>query len=521
MKVLKQFVKLQALVVSAQQMQDIESRIFANGMPTAALMEKVGGLIARRIQTLYPCLAFSSVGVLVGPGHNGADALVVARELSVQGYRIKIYHPFERSKDLTNGHAQYARFLGLPFCQSVEALQDCDLLIDGLFGFGLERVLEGSTAETIQTLNTWTQPIVSIDLPSGLHADTGEVLGIALRATRTLCLGLWKLVFFRDAALEWVGDSELIDFDIPWLAVESVLGSPVPIQRLVREQVLSQLPLHRDRTTHKYKQGHTLLIGGSRKYSGSLILSGLGAQASGVGMLSIAVPVSIKPLVVNRLPDAVVIECPETPEGAIAQLPPSLNLARFDTIAYGPGATAESGAVLESVLQCRSPLLLDADGLNLLAEVGADRLRPRASSALTVLTPHAGEFKRLFPGLAHFRALDAAQQAARDSGATIVYKGACTTIADPTGQLWIDPESTPALARGGSGDVLTGLVAGLLAQAHKRQESDLAAVTSAVWWHSQAGIWVAQQKTMLGVNAATLADSLLPALRALTLNFQA
>jgi ADP-dependent NAD(P)H-hydrate dehydratase / NAD(P)H-hydrate epimerase len=505
---LERSIQIQTPVVSAQQMHDIELRIFANGMPIAALMEKVGGLIARRIQTLYCCEKFSQVGVLAGPGHNGADALVAARELWFQGYEVRIHLPFERCKELTNSHAQFARSLSIPFCDSVDGLQDCDLLIDGLFGFGLERPLEGAIAQTIQTLNTWSRPVVSIDLPSGLHTDTGKVLGVALRATHTLCLGLWKLGLVQDAALKWVGEAELIDFDVPMPLIELVLGCPLPVQRLVEEQVLRALPLQRDRTTHKYRQGNVLLVGGSRKYMGGIIVSGLGARASGVGMLSIAVPTSLKPWVIAQLPDAIVIDCAEAPEGGIAELPQDLDLSRFDTIAYGPGATTETSTVLEALLACELPLILDADGLNLLAEMGIERLRSR--SALTVLTPHAGEFQRLFPHLAQLAPMLAARQAAQEYGAVIVHKGACTAIASPESQLWINTESTPALARGGSGDVLTGLMAGLLAQSRGQLE----AVTSAVWWHSHAGIWAARQHTVLGVNAATLAESLLPALTA-------
>ena len=498
--------QIQAPVVSAQQMRDIESQLFASGMPVAALMEKVGGLIAQRIRALYAFQNFSRVGVLVGPGHNGADALVTARELWLAGYKVQVFHPFERRKELTDTHARYAQALAIPFSSSLDDLKDCDLLIDGFFGFGLERPLEGTLAQAICEVNAWPQPTVSIDLPSGLHTDTGQVLGIAIRADRTLCLGLWKLGLVQDAALEWAGTTELIDFQIPLNLIESVLGSSPLIQRLVTDRVLSQLPLSRKRVTHKYQQGHALLIGGSRKYGGSLILSGLGAQASGVGMLSIAVPASLKPLMLAQIPDAVVIDCPETPEGAIAELPPSLDLSRFDAVAYGPGATAESAAVLETVLSSSVPLILDADGLNLLAALGTERLKDRV---LTILTPHAGEFRRLFPQWANLSPLQAARQAAQSCNAVIVYKGACTSITSPNAQ-WINVESTPALARGGSGDVLTGLMAGLLAQRNDTQEYE--PITSAVWWHAQAGLWAARQHTILGVHASALAQSLLPAL---------
>jgi ADP-dependent NAD(P)H-hydrate dehydratase / NAD(P)H-hydrate epimerase len=508
---LSRSVQVQKPIVSAQQMRDIESRIFAGRMPVAALMEKVGGLIAGRIQALFSLKMFPCIGVLAGPGHNGGDALVVARELCFRGYQVQIYHPFERCKELTAAHAQVARsLLSIPFCTTIEELYDCDVLVDGLFGFGLERNLEGAIAATIHTLNSWAKPTVSIDLPSGIHTDTGEVLGVAVHATHTLCLGLWKLGLVQDPALEWMGQAELVDFDIPWACIEAVLGNPMPIQRLVAQEMVQTLPLVRSPTTHKYKQGHLLLIGGSQTYPGSVILAGLGARASGVGMLTIVVPASLKHLVVARLPDAVVIGCDETASGAIAYLPQDLGLERFDAIAYGPGVTTESAAVLEQVLGCECPLILDADGLNLLVALGADCLQARRNT--TVLTPHAGEFRRLFPLLADAVPMMAAQQAAQHSNAVIVMKGACTTIAAPHGQVWINAESTPALARGGSGDVLTGLMGGLMAQAEKQSRSKESAVQAAVWWHSQTGRWAARHYTVMGVNAETLAESLLPCL---------
>ena len=181
--------ELAQVVVTAREMREIEGRIFAAGMPVAALMEKVGGLIAARVQKV----AGSHVGVLVGPGHNGGDALVVARELHWRGYDVWIYSPFSRFKELTGQHLQYAQSLGIPCYQEIEELPHCDFLIDGLFGFGLEKPITDSLAWAINRFNEWEQPILSIDIPSGIHTDTGEVLGAAIRATQTFCLGLWSL----------------------------------------------------------------------------------------------------------------------------------------------------------------------------------------------------------------------------------------------------------------------------------------------------------------------------------------
>ncbi|MEH2178976.1 NAD(P)H-hydrate dehydratase [Nostoc sp.] len=502
------------VVVTAGQMRDIEKRIFAAGMPVVALMEKVAGLIARRILEILSNTALlrgSRVGILVGPGHNGGDALVVARELHFCGYEVWIYSPFSKLKELTSQHLQYAESLGIPIYQTIEQLPDSDLLIDGLFGFGLERNLTDPIASAINQLNELSVPIYSIDLPSGLHTDTGEVLGTAIRATHTFCLGLWKLAFFQDQALEYLGKAELIDFDIPLADVEAVLKDAPKIKLITRAKALATLPLPRPAVTHKYKEGHLLLICGSRRYAGGAILTVLGARASGIGMLSIAVPESLKSLLVSHLPEALIVGCPETESGAIAhlQLPENTDLSSFNAIACGPGLTRDATPIVQQVIESDRPLLLDADGLNILAQMGAiATLKKR--QAVTVLTPHTGEFERLFPDVpdAKHDRVKAVQEAAAQSEVVVLLKGARTAIANPEGAVWIVPESTPALARGGSGDVLTGLLGGLLAQAAIKQIPVEDIVATAAWWHSQAGILAAQESTELGVDAFTLTQYL-------------
>jgi NAD(P)H-hydrate epimerase len=497
-------------VVTAEQMQAIEERIFKAGMPVAALMEKVAGKITQRILQIWQeqAMTVQSVGVLAGPGHNGGDALVVARELWFKGYKIKIYCPFSRRKDLTGTHAQYAGSLRIPIVDDLRLLKDCDVLIDGLFGFGLEREIAGSVATAISEINQWNKPIFSIDLPSGLHTNTGKVLGIAVRATHTFCLGLWKLAFLQDQALEYLGTTELIDFDIPLLDIKAVLGQSATISRISDQSAISHLPLPRHPLAHKYKTGHLLLIAGSRRYTGAVILAGLGARASGVGMLSIAVPKSIKPLLSMQLPEALILSCPEYDDGIIRELPQEVDLSQFDAIACGPGLTPEAITVVQAVLNSDRPLVLDADALNILAQM-KPILTLSQRHAPTVITPHPGEFKRLFPQLApdlDDRIL-ATQKAAQLSGIVVVLKGARVCVATAN-SIAINPYSTPALARGGSGDVLTGLMGGLLAPAALEQRSIVATVQSAIWWHAQAGIKAARDRTELGVDAFTLTQYL-------------
>lgn len=509
-------------IVTAAQMREIEARLFAAGMPVASLMEKVGGLIAHRIQVLYSRSRCPKIGILVGPGHNGGDALVVARELYFRGYNVLVYRPLSKGKDLTTQQAQYVQSLGIPCFDQVGPLQNCDLLVDGLFGFGLERSLQPPISDGIDQVNQWSQPVLSIDLPSGLHTDTGEVMGTAIRADHTFCLGLWKQGLLQDQALEFTGTVELIDFDLPLADVLSVLGDPPLIQRLTQAAAIAQLPLPRPPATHKYKMGSLLLLCGSHRYSGGAILTALGARASGIGMLYIAVPESLQLLMSDHLPEAVILPCPETETGAIAQLPDGTDLSSFHTIACGPGLTLDATSVVRQVLDSDCPLVLDADGLSILAQQGTvPTLTQR--QAPTVLTPHPGEFKRLFPELADQmqNRVAVVRLAAQKTGAVVLLKGArialakpAAGIAAPHGSVWINSESTPALARGGSGDVLTGLIGGILAQALLRQIPVESAVQSAVWWHAQAGIMAAQQRTELGVDAFTLAQYLVPALLA-------
>jgi NAD(P)H-hydrate epimerase len=505
---------LHRYVVTANQMRDIEARVFAAGMPVAALMEKVAGRLTHRIQSLYPDDQTTRFGILVGPGHNGGDALVVARELFCQGYQVKLFQPDEKVKELTEAHRRYAASLGIPSAGRIEELSDCDVIIDGLFGFGLTRSLEGTIAHAIHQVNQWHQPVLSIDLPSGLHTDTGATLGTAIRATRSLCLGLWKLAFLQDQALEYIGAAELVDFDLPLADIKAILGESPAIQQITPELAIASLPLHRSPTTHKYKQGHLLLVCGSRQYAGAAILAGLAARASGVGMLSIAVPESLKPMLSAQIPDAVVVGCPETDAGAMAELPKDLDLDKYQAIACGPGLTQQAAGVVKQVLESDCPLILDADGLNILATLGVDAVLSQRTAA-TILTPHLGEFKRLFPTLADEIASRIAlvRSAATQSRAIVLLKGARVAIANPHDAVWLNPNSTPALARGGSGDVLTGLMGGLLAQAVLTGMAIERVVQSATWWHSQAGLLAAQERTEMGVDATTLTQYLIPALR--------
>ena len=511
---------IQSVLVTAEQMQQIEGRLFEAGMPVAALMEKVSGRLTQWFIDRYGPPK-GHIGVLAGPGHNGGDALVVARELHHAGYRVSIYQPFSRFKDLTKQHAKYAKGLRIPFVRVVEDLADCEAIVDGWFGFGLTRPITDELAADIEQINQQTAAVFSIDLPSGIHTDTGQIMGTAIKASHTACLGLWKRGFMQEKAIAHLGKCDLIDFDIPLADITAILGESPAVQRLTDQQAITHLPLHRSPTAHKYKAGHLLLIAGSRQYAGAALLCGLGAIASGVGMLTLAVPESIRLSLMPQLPTALLIGCPETESGAIAHLPKTIDLEKYDAIALGPGLTQASPHLLQTVLNANCPLLLDADGLNLLSKNNPiQTLKDRNSP--TVLTPHLGEFKRLFPNIESSANNplpgEIALAAAKVSSAIVLLKGPRSAIATSQ-KLWFNPHSSSALARGGSGDVLTGLMGGLLASAaqpgewKKDPNALVSAVLGAVWWHSQTAIYASNQRTILGVDPLHLARSLNPALQ--------
>jgi NAD(P)H-hydrate epimerase len=373
--------------------------------------------------------------------------------------------------------------------------------VDGWFGFGLERPLEGAVAEAVGIVNHHPAPVVAIDLPSGLHSDSGQVLGTAIRAEFTLCLGLWKCGLFEESAQPWIGDLERIDFDIPRAAIAAALEHP-PEQRILSPADLwAGLPLPLAPDAHKYRRGHLLLIAGSRRYRGAALLAGLGARSSGVGMITLAVPQSLAEGLSLALPEALILACPETATGTIAALPTELD--RYDAIACGPGLDRGDAPWLSALLDSERPLLLDADALALCSPwSGISRCAP------TLVTPHGGEFRRLWPDLNTLTNRQAVLEATRTSGVVVLRKGPCTHLGAPDGRLRIWAGGSPALARGGSGDVLTGLLGGLMASQARQQPDWLAVAGSGVLWHGLAARVLEAQRSPLGVSPTTLAGHL-------------
>ena len=468
------------LLVTGGQMAALESQLFASGLPVEALMEKAALAIARQLLARPPAAAL----VLVGPGHNGGDGLVVARELHLAGVPVRLWTPFERAKPLTSAHLRHCRWLGIPLLEAEPDPNDGALWIDGLFGIGQQRPIEDSLARLL-TRRHQGRPgaLVAIDVPTGLCSDSGRLVGGgAARARTTYCLGLLKQGLVQDTALAWVGQLERIDLGLPASQLVPLVASQ-PLALGAADGATAPWP-ELDPAAGKYGRGRLLVLAGSPRYPGAAELCLQGASASGCGSLKALVDKAGAPGLGASQPHVVPLD------PAILEAPRALE--RFDALVVGPGLGANQRLADPSQQQIWDQLqgfggllLLDADGLNRLADLSQARgtaanqwLRQRQGP--TWLTPHGAEFARLFPDLAGLPPLEAAAAAAHASAASVLLKGAHSVIAAADGRRWQLVETCPGAARAGLGDVLAGYAAGrgamaVAAQRHFAAQQHVAA----------------------------------------------
>ncbi|WP_398325930.1 NAD(P)H-hydrate dehydratase [Vulcanococcus sp.] len=486
------------LLVSGSQMADLENQLFASGLPVEALMEKAALAVARRLQEpdWWPQLQQRGALVLVGPGHNGGDGLVVARELHQAGVAVRIWSPFERHKPLTAAHLRHARWLGIPELEAPPNAADPAVWIDALFGIGQSRP-PGDALETLLHQRQQQQPdrLIAIDGPTGLCADSGQRLGrVAACAALSLSIGLIKQGFLQDQALAWVGRLERIELGLP-AALLQAFEPNQPVALWGRDLAGAPWP-QPSAAASKYERGRLLVIAGSEAYRGASQLCLQGASASGVGSLRAALPQPVAEQLWSVQPHVVVSAALQAHPSGSLQLA-GLNesaLERLDAVVLGPGlgGTSATEAAAEASIwkllqRFAGLLLLDADGLNRLAHLGAQPwLQGRHGP--TWITPHAGEFARLFPELAHqppLLAASAAAQACSDQQpCSVLLKGARTVIAAADGRRWQLGEACRAAARAGLGDVLAGYAGGLGA----RGGSNAALLATSALAHAQAGL---------------------------------
>jgi len=447
----------------------LEQEWLASGLPVPALMEKVGLAMAAWCLA-RPQLLRDGVLVLVGPGHNGGDGLVVARELFQAGVAVRLWCPLPLRQPLTQEHHRHLHWLGVDELTDPPDPSNPELWLEALFGLGQKRPLPALLAALLQQ-RQHLQPdrLVSLDLPAGLDGDRGRPLpGGAAVARATLTVGLVKRGLVQDAALEHVGELHRIEAGVPQRLMAG-LGERHPLQ--VSGDDLGSLPWPEPpRAAMKYQRGRLLVMAGSERYRGAVSLALQGALASGAGSVRAALPQDLAVAIWQQLPELVVeAGLPATPDAGLdwgdwLQRHP---LTRLDAVLLGPGIGAAAGpwqAQAEPLLSFPGLLVLDADGLNQWAASPVGWRWLQARSGPTWITPHAGEFARLFPELDLDQPLAAAQRAADASGAHVLLKGAHSVVAAPRGRAYQLISGHPRAARTGLGDVLAGFVAGWGAQ---------------------------------------------------------
>ncbi len=475
-------------VVTAQEMRQIDEQTIGEvGIPGIVLMETAATAVFSSIQENYP--ECRHVGIIIGKGNNGGDGLALARQLAHAGYTVQIVlvSPPERftGDALTNLHV--ARRLGLPIIEALskselmkldKEIVSWDLIVDAILGTGLRGGVDGHFKDVIDRLNLANRPIVAIDLPSGLNADTGAAEGACIRADRTVTLGLPKRGILLHPGAQRVGELEIADIGLPRSVVES---QNIKVNLTQPRHVANWLP-SRPAYSHKGTYGRVFVLAGSTGMTGAAVLASQAALRAGAGLVTLGIPESLNPIVEAKLSEVMTAPLPETTDASLALTakPQILKLIEqtAPVLAIGPGLSQhpETVALIRSVArEIDCPTVIDADGLNALAEAQIDRSPSQSNvnntlSSLpsqTVLTPHPGEMARL-TGLSvsdiERDRIGVAREFAGEHGVTLILKGVPTVIAFDTGEVWINSTGNPGMATGGMGDVLTGLIAGLMAQ---------------------------------------------------------
>ncbi|HKV16548.1 MAG TPA: NAD(P)H-hydrate dehydratase [Reyranella sp.] len=448
-----------------------DAATMAAGIPTRDLMEAAGGAVAAAVRERYQG---RPLVVLCGPGNNGGDGFVAARRLQTAGWTVRL--ALLGARDALKGDAAAAarQWKGPVETLSADLLEGQPLVIDALFGAGLGRPVEGSAAQVLARAGALGLPVVAVDVPSGLHGDTGEVLGCAAKAELTVTFFRAKPGHYSLEGRRLCGELVVADIGIR----PAVLHEIGPTLWKNEPPLWSPLVAHHDLADHKYKRGHLTILGGAEA-TGAARLAALAARRAGAGLVTIGAPRAALPIYRAAEPGNLVTECDG--DDAFGRL---LADERRNAALIGPGSGHDGrtrSAVL-SALEARRSVVLDADALTVFADRPETLFRAIAGPVL--MTPHAGEFRRLFADLADVPSkVERTRAAARRSGAAILLKGPDTVIAAPDGRAVINVHAPSALATAGSGDVLSGIAAGFMA----RGLAPLAAGSAAAWIHGESG----------------------------------
>ncbi len=511
-------------LVTSEQMRALERAAAEAGIPERELMRRAGVSVAQEAWLSLGMNEGAPILVLCGPGNNGGDGLVAAVELSQWGAPVAVY--LTRARGADDAEWAAVQEAGLPATAAEDdpgfevlerLLSQAALVVDAVFGIGLhptERPIDGAPREVLTRLQVARErpappQVMAVDVPSGVDADTGAADPLAVRADQTVTFQCAKLGLFLGAGRGLAGRIEVIDIGIPTEAVEDL-----PTEELRLRDVRAAAPKRAD-DSHKGTFGRAVIVGGSKRYPGAVRLAAESAARSGCGLVTVAAPESIQPLLMG-LPDPTHEPLPDTDGHLDAEAARALlralraSSARAMLVGPGLGLTDATRAFVQhllagvDVIAGLEALVLDADALNVLAEEAEWWTR---TSMPRVLTPHPAEMARLVGRtVAEVQAnrLDVATEYAAQTQSVIVLKGAGTIIAAPDGRARISDVANSALAHGGTGDVLAGLIVGFLAQGM----TPFDAASAGVWVHTEA----ARQVSDAYGAPSTLASDLLKAL---------
>ena len=513
-------------IVTVEQMRLLERACDSEGVSTDTLMENAGLAVAQEVRNRLGSVAGSRVLVLVGPGNNGGDGLVAAGHLQRWGADVTAYLVVSRKKDDTKLQSALERVVvpvsasDDPECQMLDGeLDRSALVIDAVLGTGQARPLEGTVKEVALRLGSAgiRNPgltIMVLDVPTGMNADTGKTDPACPRADLTVTLGYPKLGHYQFPGAGMLGRLKVVDIGIP-----DHLARDINTELLTGEWVRDRLP-NRGPGSHKGTYGHTLVVAGSRDYVGAAYLASQGAARVGSGLVTLVSPEGAYPILASKLTEVMHLPVPDDAEGRFQPDAAQLireKLSRYSSVLLGCGFGRSDGLVeflrklLFSAPQPTLPAVIDADGLNNLSKIEDWWVHLECP---TVLTPHPGEMSAL-TGIAtsviQSDRIHTALEWSAHWGQVVVLKGAHTVVASPGGTCWVSPFANPALASGGTGDVLSGVIVGLMAQGLSPED----AACCGVYLHGAAGDVVGEELGDAGTLAGDVAAALPRALKAI------
>lgn len=480
-------------LVNAATMRAVDAEaIDKQGIPSLQLMESAGGGVAERIlESILDKPEGSLVAVFCGKGNNGGDGFVIARHLFEAEADVDIYHIGPVDKLSTDAKANYdlcrklkINITEIEVAEDLPEELDCDLVIDAIFGTGFEGTPRGISAELIEYINLSDAPVVAVDLPSGLNADTGQAEGAVVAADFTFTLALPKLGLYLSPGRELSGTVVTVPIGIP----DSVVDKFDIKNELITPEWVSETLPYRAPEGHKGDFGKLLCITGSTGLTGAAALTAQAAYRTGCGMVKIGCPKTVQPILATMLVETMCHPLPDVArKGALAlrALGEVRKMAgQVDALVVGPGVGLhhETGELIRRfVRQNSQPIVIDADGITHICKE-LDCIRQ--STAPTVLSPHIGEFARLIAGADWNETVadtipERAEQAgrfAKEFNVVLILKGSPTVVASPDGATWFNQTGNSGMGTGGSGDVLSGMIGSFLAQGLSAIDAALTAV---------------------------------------------